>query len=143
MCLELFIGTSSPLSVGGLQRLSLECSGPHYTSDVPGLENLHVTYIGVDDSCSCAVPHVVADQPIPYFDGMFSSEELSRSKPVTSELFQVLRHALMQSNVVRLYPSHRVDGTFSQPKGRATLNLGAQGPEELVFTENFLYLVSA
>ena len=138
MCLTLFLGThteqpdleSTPLRV---ERVASDAEQVRQWFSLP-----HVCFVGAHTGCSCGFPHVVAEEPIEYWEGMFDeSEERQNNRRSLQALLDLIRPHVRESGFVELYPVWNGEEALP-PKGRVSLTLEAITADAFVFTERFL-----
>ena len=100
-----------------------------------------VRFIGAP-GCSCTFPHVVAEQPIEWFEGMFNDEG-DREEELSSvrALFALLDQLLSTSSEVQMYPVwNGAEG--ENPKGTIEIGFESLEPRKFFFNEQFVYRVT-
>jgi len=103
----------------------------------------HVRFVGAPGSCSCGFPHILCDQVIEYYDGMFEpGQEREGEVAHVRDLLDVVRAALQSGAEVELYPVW-VGSEALPPKGRIELHASRMNADEFFFIEQFLYVVAA
>jgi hypothetical protein len=101
-----------------------------------------VRFIGAHTGCSCGFPHVVADEPIEYWNGMFDGQDRDDDLRSLDSLLGLVRAHVTATGEVQLYPVW--DGEEGKPpKGVMNLGLGALDREFFFFNEQFFYRVTA
>jgi len=137
----LYVGTREPLLEQVDEDLRVEPVEPARRSVLQWFTQPSVQFVGAHTHCSCGFPHVLAESPIEYFDGLWSDDE-DRQADIRSmrALSNLLRDALGVGQCVELYPVG--DGNEGcAPKGRVDWYFGDFAPERTVFTEQFFYVV--
>lgn len=71
MCLMLYLATSDEQPLRRSPELSVEKVEPSREAVRQWFSLPIVRFIGAHTGCSCGFPHVVAEEPIEYWDGMF------------------------------------------------------------------------
>lgn len=99
--------------------------------------------VGAHTGCGCGFPHVIADEPVEWFDEMFDEEAEDRPKDLASvrALFALIDEALVQSASVELFPAWDGD-EGEEPLGIVEWQRSALTPETFVVTERFLYRIT-
>jgi hypothetical protein len=101
-----------------------------------------VRFIGAHTGCSCGFPHVVAEEPIEYWEGMFDGQDREADLRSVESLLSLLREHVRATGEVQLYPVW--DGEEGKPpKGVINLGLAALNGERFFFNEQFFYRVTA
>lgn len=101
-----------------------------------------VRFIGAHTGCSCGFPHVVAEEPIEYWNGIFDGEDRDDDLRSVDSLLGLVREHVTATGEVQLYPVW--DGEEGKPpKGVINLGLGALNREKFFFNEQFFYRVTA
>lgn len=138
----LYIATQADVPVRSSPELSVEEVEPSREAVREWFSLPVVRFIGAHTGCSCGFPHVVAEEPIEYWDGMFDGRDRDADlKSVDSQL-RLVREQVRATGEVQLYPVW--DGQEgSPPKGVIKLELGALRRERFFFNEQFFYRVTA
>lgn len=141
----LYIATSAPLqervmphgfSVQGLSPDRLVEAGRAFSMP-------HVRFVGQPGSCSCGLPHVLCDQVIEYYDGMFEAgAERQAEVDLIRDLLDLVHEALQSGVQVELFPVW-AGSEGLPPKGRIQLLASGIKADEFFFIEQFLYVVAA
>lgn len=99
--------------------------------------------VGAHTGCGCGFPHVIADEPVEWFEEMFDEEAEDRPKDLASvrALLAVIDEALAQSDSVELFPVWSGD-EGNEPLGIVEWQRSALTPETFVLTERFLYRIT-
>jgi hypothetical protein len=101
----------------------------------------HVCFVGAHTGCSCGFPHVVAEEPIEYWEGMFDEgEDRQNNLRSLQALLDLIRPHVLESGSVELYPVWNGEEALP-PKGPVHLSLGSIRAEAFVFIERFFYQV--
>lgn len=143
MCLMLYVGCQDPLPERSEPDLHIEPVEPTRRAVEQWFSKPSVQFVGAHTQCSCGFPHVIAETPIEYWEGMWSESE-EREDDIRSmrALIRLLRDVMRPGESVELYPVW--DGSEGgAPKGRVDWSLERIRPETAVFTEQFLYEVRA
>ena len=74
MCLMLYIGCDQDIPLRKGKYLTIEVLPDNEKKVAQWFDAKHVYFIGSHSGCSCGFPHVVAEEPIYYFDGMSDLE---------------------------------------------------------------------
>lgn len=139
MCLMLYVGCKEPLRERSGSDLRIEAVEPGRRAVEQWFSLPSVQFVGAHTHCSCGFPHVSAETPIEYFEGMWSeSDERVADTRSMQALIDALRDVMKPGESVELYPVW--DGNEGDaPKGRVSWSLERMAPETSVFTEQFLY----
>jgi hypothetical protein len=97
---------------------------------------------GAHTGCGCGFPHVLAETPIEYFEGMFGDEDREADVRSTRRLMELVRSCVDRGETVELYAAWAGDEGRA-PKGKVRWGPADLDPERTVFTEGFLYVVHA
>jgi hypothetical protein len=101
-----------------------------------------VRFIGAHTGCSCGFPHVIAEEPIEYWDGMFDGQDREADLTSVEALLALVREHVTATGEVQLYPVW--DGEEGKsPKGVISLGVEALNRERFFFNEQFVYRVTA
>lgn len=142
MCLMLYIATESNIPVRSSTEMSVEEVEPSREAVRQWFSLSVVRFIGAHTGCSCGFPHVVAEEPIEYWDGMFDGRDRDDDLRSVDSLLDLIREHVRATGEAQLYPVW--DGEEgSAPKGVINLGLGALSREKFFFTEQFFYRVTA
>ena len=90
-------------------------------------------------TCACEHPHVLSDDVFPYFEGMFTDEELDRNEAVNRRLTEWLKKVTSQGGETLLYPIWQDNSNDRQTHGSVDLTLDGLNLRELFFVEGYLY----
>lgn len=143
MCMMLYAGTAAPLPEFADADLRVEPLDPTGAAVRQWFTLPSVQYVGAHTRCGCGFPHVLAETPNTYFEGMFDGDE-DREADIRSTrgLAELIRPCLDRGETVELYPAWAGDEGRA-PKGRVRWGPADLDPERTVFTEGFLYVVRA
>jgi hypothetical protein len=94
---ELPIRSSPELSVGEVEP-SREAVRQWFSLRV-------VRFIGAHTGCSCSFPHVAAEEPIEYWDGMFEGQDRADDLRSVDSLLGLVREHVRATGEVQLYPA--------------------------------------
>jgi hypothetical protein len=142
MCLMLYMATRGDVPVRSSPELSVEEVEPSREAVREWFSLPVVRFIGAHTGCSCGFPHVVAEEPIEYWDGMFDGQDRDADLESVDSLLGLVREHVRATGEVQLYPVW--DGEEgSAPKGVINLGLGALNREQFFFNEQFFYHVTA
>ncbi len=142
MCMMLYIGTSAPLPEFADADLRVEPLGPSNVAVRASFTQPSVQYVGAHTGCGCGFPHVLAETPIEYFEGMFGDEDREADVRSTRRLMELVRSCVDRGETVELYAAWAGDEGRA-PKGKVRWGPADLDPERTVFTEGFLYVVHA
>lgn len=141
MCLALYIGSTSSFETVSSDLFVLE---PVLDDKAPvraWFASPHVAFVGIP-TCSCALAHVIAEEPIEWFEGMFEqSEDREEEIQAAAELLRLIGLALETSPEVEMYPVWNGDEK-EPPKGIISLVHPAQDSARFFLNERFLYRVT-
>jgi hypothetical protein len=143
MCLMLYMATQDDVPPQSTPEMSVEEVEPSRTAVRQWFSLPVVRFIGAHTGCSCGFPHVIAEEPGEYFEGMFDNDEDRQADLRSLEsLVALVREHVTTAGEVQLYPVW--DGEEgSPPKGNITVRLDALNRETFLFTEQFFYRVTA
>jgi hypothetical protein len=99
-----------------------------------------VSCIGAYTGCGCGFPHVSADEPIEYFDGMFNDDTRGDGVRSVRALLDLVRRHVVAAGEVQLYPVWNGEEGHP-PKGAITFDLDTLTPETFFFNERFVYRI--
>ncbi len=143
MCLMLYIATAASIGKEGRTRLTLEDLREDEVVVRQWFSMPHVMFVGVDGGCSCAFESVRAEIAIlPCEDAFQKDEDREDEIAVASELIALIRECLSSSPQVELYPVWS-GSESSAPKGTIPLVASELEARTFLFTEQFLYQVTA
>jgi hypothetical protein len=141
MCLMLYIATEGDLPVRSSPELSVEQVESSREAVRQWFSLPVVRFIGAHTGCSCGFPHVVAEEPIEYWDGMFDGQDRDDDLKSVDSLLVLVRDHVRATGEVQLYPVW--DGEErSAPKGVISLGVGALKREKFFLNEQFFYRVT-
>lgn len=140
MCLMLYLGTLGVQPLFESPALRVEEVDPQYEAVRQWFSHPNVRFVGAHTGCSCGFPSVVAEEPIEYWDGMFSEERDDDLKSVRA-LLDLLRQHLLVTGHVELYPVWNGEEALP-PKGTIAMTFEALTPDTFFFNERFFYRVS-
>lgn len=143
MCLMLYLGTNGNLPLRADPDLAVEEVESAREAVRQWFSLPIVRFIGANTGCSCGFPHVVAAEPIEYWDGMFDpGDRRDANLRSVRALLTIIREHVAASGSVELYPVW--DGNeHLAPKGTIEMSADWLNPETFLFTEQFLYRVKA
>jgi hypothetical protein len=142
MCLMLYMATQGDVPVRSSPELSVEEVEPSREAVREWFSLPVVRFIGAHTGCSCGFPHVVAEEPIDYWDGMFDGQDRDADLESVDSLLRLVREHVSATGEVQLYPVW--DGEEGEPpKGVINVGLGALNREKFFFNEQFFYRVTA
>lgn len=105
-----------------------------------GLPN--VRHIGSHSDCSCGFPHIAAEEPIEYFEGMFEDNDERRADLRSlAPLFPLIREHVLTSGEVELYPVWDLE-EHQPPKRTIEMPLPSIQLPTFYFHERFLLRVT-
>lgn len=142
MCLMLYMATQSELPVRTSPELGVEEVEPSREAVRQWFSLPVVRFIGAYTGCSCGFPHVIAEEPIEYWDGMFDGEDRDADLKSLESLLALVREHVAASGEVQLYPVNAGE-EGRPPKGQITVDVGALDRETFFFNERFFYRVTA
>ena len=143
MCLMLYLASDHDLALREESHLRIQNVDTDRDAIRQWLSHPHVRYIGAHKVCGCGFPHVIADEPVEYHDGIFDEDDPARADDVRSvrALFGIIAECLRHSDAVELLPVW-VGNEGDRPLGGLALSLSEQDPAEFLFTEAFLYRIT-
>ena len=143
MCLMLYLGTGSPLALQADADLRVEPVEKGRGAVRQWFSQPHIHFIGAHTGCSCGFPHVVAETPIEWFEGMFGdeAERLDDLRSVGA-LIQLVTRVLQVDGGAELYPVWNGEEGYA-PKGTIELNVGSLVAQRFFLNERFMHAVVA
>ena len=139
----LYIGCDQNLSLRKEIYLTVENLSDNEKPVTQWFDTKKVFYIGSHSGCSCAFPHVLAEKPIYYFEGMFDDNEHSGDDLNSiKELLKLLDELKGSKAPIKLYPVWDGDQGL-EPKGTIELKISGLDPSHFFFNERFMHIVSA
>jgi hypothetical protein len=101
-----------------------------------------VHFIGAHTGCSCGFPHIIAEEPIEYYEGMFNDDE-ERLPALRSVdlLLALVRESVIANGEVQLYSVWNGNEGLA-PKGVIDVALGSLRRETFFLNEQFFYHVT-
>jgi hypothetical protein len=138
MCLTLYLATRDEQPLSQSPALRVEAVTPAAENVRQWFSLPAVRFIGADTGCSCGFRHVIAEEPIEYWDGMFG--ELDAKQNSTSALVALIRELTAAGGEVQLYPLWN-DEVDVKPKGTIELRADTVDPRTFFFVEGFFYRV--
>ncbi len=143
MCLMLYVGCKEPLRERSDPDLRIEPVETDRRAVEQWFSLPSVQFVGAHTHCSCGFPHVIAQTPIEYWEGIWpDSDERRADIRSMRALIEVLRDMIKPGESVELYPVWN-GNEGEPPKGRVEWSLGRLTPDESLFTEQFLYEIRA
>ena len=139
----LYIGCDQEIPLQKEEYLSVEKLAEKESQVTRWFDTKNVYFIGSHSGCSCGFPHVVAEGPIYYFDGMF--DENPHDKEDIKSIIELLKLLEIQksgNSVIKLYPVWDGDQGV-EPKGKIDFNIAGMNPNHFFFNERFMHIVSA
>ena len=138
----LYLATSDEQPLRSSPELSVEEVEPSREAVRQWFSLPVVRFVGAHTGCSCGFPHVVAEEPIEYWDGIFDGQDRDDDLRSVDSLLALVREHVSATGEVQLYPVW--DGEeASPPKGVINLGLEALNRERFFFNEQFFYRVIA
>jgi hypothetical protein len=142
MCLMLYLAADSDVPVRTDPDMSVEEVEPAREAVLQWFSLPVVRFIGAHTGCSCGFPHVLAEEPVEYWDGMFDGQDRDDDLRSVDALLGLVREQVRATGEVQLYPVWD-GGEGRAPKGVITLGLGALDRDRFFFNEQFFYRVTA
>ncbi len=137
----LYAGTTTDLPLNADADIRVEEIEQHRLAVRRWFSSPFVHFVGAHTGCSCGFPHVIAESPIEYFDGMFEeSEQRTADLGSIRLLIDLVDRSLKGGALVELYAvwdGHEAE----QPKGVIQLTLDSLDPDHFFFVERFMHLV--
>ena len=142
MCLMLYMATQGDVPLRTSPELDVEEVEPSRDAVRQWFSLPVVRFIGAHTGCSCGFPHVMAEEPIEYIDGMFDAPDREADLKSVDSLLALVREHVTATREVQLYPVwDGEEGT--PPKGVIDLGVGVLQRESFFFNEQFFYRVTA
>ena len=137
MCLMLYLGTNGNLPVRAAPNLAVEEVEASREAVRQWFLLLTVRFIGAHTGCSCGFPHVLAEEPIEYWDGMFEPGDGRDANLRSAQaLLTIIQEHVATFGGVELYPVWDGDEHLP-PKGIIEVSVDSLDAETLLFTEQF------
>jgi len=141
MCLMLYVGTAAALPPRTGVDLRLEPIEEGRQAVRQWFAQPHVNFVGAHTGCSCGFPHVVAETPIEWFEGMLgAAAERENDLCSVRALLELVTRVLQVDARVELYPVWNGEEGLA-PKGTIELNLGSLVVERFFLNERFMHVV--
>ena len=140
MCLILLLGSDVELSLFDNPDFRVAQPAPEDLAAAQWLNRLYLYSLGAHTGCACGFRHIVCEEPMEYFEGMFD-DDLKKSDAdlrSASALIEFLRTALQRQDTMTLFPFYDQEPD-APPKGRIARRLAELTPDTLFFIERFLY----
>ena len=142
MCLTVYLGTKLEPALIATPHLTVERMSPDCEQVRQWFSLPQVCFVGAHTGCSCGFPHVVAEEPIEYWEGMFDdSDDRQNDRRSLQALLDLIRPHVLESGVVELYPVWNGEEALP-PKGTVRQSFDPIKAEAFVFTERFLYQIT-
>lgn len=142
----LYIAAAVPIAEGSEGPLTVAAIDSDLAAKLASTLSLPFRrFVAGPGGCSCDFPSLPIDEPLPYWDGMFSEDsedKRAHSASCLRSLFDIAGAAMAPGGVVEIYPSWAGHEDLP-PKGRIELRVQAVVPQQFYFMERFLYLVRA
>jgi hypothetical protein len=140
MCLMVYLATSYELPLRAAPEFCVEDVEESRQAVRQWFTLPAVRFVGAHTGCSCGFPHVIAEEPISYYDGMFSDTDREADLSSVRALLNLIRDNVSVSSEVQAYPVW--DGEEGvPPKGTIELQLDDLKPETFFFNQGFFYRV--
>ena len=141
MCLMLYLGTGTALPPQTGVELRVEPVEEGRTAVRRWFSLPHVHFIGAHTGCSCGFPHVVAETPIEWFEGMLdAAPERADDLRSVRALLALITGVVQAEGRAELYPVW--NGEEAQtPKGTIEWHLESLVSDRLFFNERFMHVV--
>jgi hypothetical protein len=142
MCLMLYIATHTDVPLQTSPEMRVEEVEPSRDAVRQWFTLPEVHFIGAHTGCSCGFPHIVAEEPIEYFEGMFcDDEERQPALKSVEALLALIREYVIDSGEVELYSVWNGNEGLA-PKAVIDVALDALRRETFFLNEQFLYRVT-
>src|SRR5918992_1354198 len=120
MCLMLYMATQGDVAVRTSPELGVEEVEPSREAVRQWFSLPVVRFIGAHTACSCGFPHVIAEEPIEYWEGMFDGQDREDDLKSVDSLLALVREHVTATGEVQLYPVS--DGEEGKPP-KGVINL--------------------
>jgi hypothetical protein len=144
MCLMLYLSSNSPIELtppDGDEPCVLSVSTLPDGIEIVPVDGRFTYLIGSHLGCGCGFPHVIAQEPIPFHEGVFDGNEYrDRDLQSVSSLLALVDSILANDSVCYLYPVCS-GNEHLPPLGTVDWDRNGIDPEQLLFTEQFIYKV--
>jgi hypothetical protein len=138
-----YIGSDREPPLIERDEISVKTLSPEDSQLLSWIDRSFVRFIGAHTGCSCGFRHIVAQQPVPYFDGMFPEEdEDPKDRESTAALIVLLKSLLAPGESLTVYPVW-FDSKAEPPLGTIHLRADELSAETFFFVEQFLYEIAA
>src|SRR5215470_14463062 len=104
MCLMLYMATHGDVAVRSSSDLSVEEVEPSGEAVRRWFSLPVVRFIGAHTGCSCGFPHVIAEEPVEYWDRMFEGQDREDDLKSVDALLDIIREHVGATGEVQLYP---------------------------------------
>jgi hypothetical protein len=140
MCLMLYMATQGDQPLRSSPELSVEEVETSREAVRQWFSLPTVRFYGAHTGCSCGFPHVIAEEPIEYWEGMFDGHDREADLRSVESLLVLVREHVAAAGEVQLYTVW--DGEEgSPPKGVISVGLESLNRETFLLTERFFYRV--
>ena len=145
MCLRLYVATAGEQPCFETASLNVTDVKPSCAAVRQWLAFPVVRFVGAHTGCSCGFRHIVTQEPIDYYDGMFAHEEdaddAAEARASLAALLRMLREHVERDGAVELYPVWNGNEAKS-PLGTIETRVEALQPQTWFFIERFVYRVT-
>jgi hypothetical protein len=138
MCLTLYLATRDEQPLRMSPELTVQTVKPAAESVRQWFSLPLVRFIGADTGCSCGFRHVIAEEPIEYWEGMFDDADAKQGS--MHALVRLIREHLARAGEVQMYPLWN-DEVDVKPKGTIEVQADTLDPRTFFFVEGFFYRV--
>jgi hypothetical protein len=141
MCLMLDIATHGDSPLRNSPELSVEEVEASRDAVRQWFSLPFIHFIGSHTGCSCGFPHVIAEEPVEYWEGMFNDGDRETDLRSVDSLLVLLREHVAIAGEVELYPVW--DGEEEiRPKGLINVDVESLNRETVFLNERFFYRVT-
>src|SRR5688572_1074706 len=142
MCLMLYLATAKEIPLQQSPDMSVEEVGPSRAVVREWFTLPNVRYIGSHSGCSCGFPHIAAEEPIEYFEGIFQDDDDRRADLRSlALLFPLIQEHVLTSGEVQMYPVWDLE-EHKPPKRTTEVSLASLQLQTFCFYERFLLRVT-
>jgi hypothetical protein len=137
-----YIGTDREPPLLERDEISIKTLSPDDSPVLSRINRQFVHFVGAHSGCSCGFRHIVAQEPIPYFDGMFRENEDPKDRESTAALVELIQGLLDPGESLTIYPIW-FDAKAEPPHGTIHLQADDLTADTFFFVEQLLYEITA
>jgi hypothetical protein len=137
-----YIGTDREPPQVDRDLISLKPLSQEDSQILSWIDRSFVRFVGAHTGCSCGFRHIVAQQPVPYFDGMFPEDEDPKDRESTAALVELVQSLLAPGESLTIYPVW-FDSKTAPPLRTIQLQADELAADTFFLVEQFVYEISA